>query len=55
MIGVATAIALAAALLFRGLRFWLPMLPGVWIWRRVTAAPGVAGIPEGPLEQVLER
>ncbi len=34
MVGVPTAVALAATLLFRGLSFWLPMLPGVWLSRR---------------------
>jgi len=33
MAGVPIAVALAATLLFRGLSFWLPMLPGVWLLR----------------------
>jgi Mg2+-importing ATPase len=35
MIGVAIPIALSATLLFRGLTFWLPMLPGVWLSKRI--------------------
>lgn len=27
-------VALAATLLFRGLSFWLPMPPGLWLARR---------------------
>ena len=34
MIGVDIPVALAATLLFRGLSFWLPMLPGLWLSRR---------------------
>lgn len=33
MVGVPTAVALAATLLFRGLSFWLPMIPGLWFSR----------------------
>jgi uncharacterized protein (TIRG00374 family) len=33
-IGVGLPVALAATLLFRGLSFWLPMLPGLWFARR---------------------
>lgn len=36
-VGVGTAVALSATLLFRGLSFWLPMLPGYWCSRRVLA------------------
>jgi Mg2+-importing ATPase len=36
MIGVSIPIALSATLVFRGLSFWLPMLPGLWFTRRVT-------------------
>jgi Mg2+-importing ATPase len=36
-VGVETAVALSATLLFRGLSFWLPMLPGYWASRRVLA------------------
>lgn len=32
--GVGLEVALAAVLLLRGLSFWLPMLPGLWIARR---------------------
>lgn len=34
LIGVDVATALSATLLFRGLSFWLPMLPGYWLARR---------------------
>jgi Mg2+-importing ATPase len=34
LIGVSLPVALAATLLFRGLSFWLPMLPGLWFSRR---------------------
>jgi Mg2+-importing ATPase len=37
MIGAGLPVALAATLLFRGLSFWLPMLPGLWFSRRVMA------------------
>ncbi len=33
LVGVHTPVALAATLLFRGLSFWLPMLPGIWFSR----------------------
>jgi glycosyltransferase 2 family protein len=34
LLGVAIEAALAATLLLRGLTFWLPMLPGLWLARR---------------------
>jgi Mg2+-importing ATPase len=37
MMGVDIAAALSATLLFRGLSFWLPMLPGYWCSRRAVA------------------
>ncbi|WP_248800208.1 lysylphosphatidylglycerol synthase transmembrane domain-containing protein [Pseudomonas sp. MWU13-2105] len=33
-VGVSIAVALSATLLFRGLTFWLPMLPGLWLAHR---------------------
>jgi len=39
LLGVAIEAALAATLLLRGLTFWLPMLPGLWLARR-EIAPG---------------
>jgi Mg2+-importing ATPase len=42
MTGIGVPVALAATLLFRGLSFWLPMLPGVWLSHRAvtrTTAP----------------
>jgi Mg2+-importing ATPase len=40
MVGVDVAAALSATLLFRGLSFWLPMLPGYWSSRRAVASHG---------------
>jgi uncharacterized membrane protein YbhN (UPF0104 family) len=39
MIGIDVAVALSATLLFRGLSFWLPMLPGYWCSHRLLIAP----------------
>ena len=39
MVGIDVAVALSATLLFRGLSFWLPMLPGYWCSRRALAVP----------------
>jgi Mg2+-importing ATPase len=47
MMGVAVPVGLAATLLFRGLSFWLPMLPGWWISRRLTAGTVAAAKPAG--------
>lgn len=38
LFGVAVEPGLAATLLFRGLSFWLPMLPGMWLGRRLSRA-----------------
>jgi Mg2+-importing ATPase len=35
LVGVPTVVALAATLLFRGLSYWLPMVPGLIISNRV--------------------
>lgn len=43
MMGVAIPIGLAATLLFRRLSFWLPMLPGWWVSRRIAADTVAAG------------
>ena len=40
MAGLTIPVALSATLLFRGLSFWLPMLPGWWCSHRVLASPG---------------
>jgi Mg2+-importing ATPase len=48
MLGVSVPVGLAATLLFRGLSFWLPMLPGWWVSRRLTAGTVAATMPEGP-------
>ena len=57
-VGVPVAVALAATLLFRGLSFWLPMLPGLWFSHRelggrppTARAPTVAA--NAPLERLL--
>jgi glycosyltransferase 2 family protein len=34
LLGVAIESALTATLLLRGLTFWLPMVPGLWLARR---------------------
>lgn len=39
LVGVSVPVALAATLLFRGLSFWLPMLPGMLLWRRTRTGP----------------
>ncbi len=36
LFGVSVEPGLAAVLLFRGLSFWLPLLPGFWLGRRMT-------------------
>ena len=41
--GVDLAVALSATLLFRGLSFWLPMLPGYWFSRRAVAPRNSSG------------
>ena len=46
--GADTAVAVSATLLFRGLSYWLPMLPGLWFARRLTRRAGqrpAANIP----------
>jgi Mg2+-importing ATPase len=35
MLGVPVAAALSATLIFRGFSFWLPMIPGLWVSRRL--------------------
>jgi Mg2+-importing ATPase len=46
--GLDLAAALSATLLFRGLSFWLPMLPGYWSSRRVLAEVSDHGPQGGP-------
>ncbi len=41
ILGIPLPVALSATLLFRGLSFWLPMLPGLWFSRSVTVSPSV--------------
>jgi hypothetical protein len=46
--GVPLEAALTATLLLRGLTFWLPMLPGLWIaHREVAQANKTSGSPAG--------
>jgi P-type Mg2+ transporter len=47
MVGVPTTVALAATVLFRGLSFWLPMLPGLWFSRRA-----ISRAPSAPVESI---
>jgi P-type Mg2+ transporter len=42
MMGLTIPVALSATLLFRGVSFWLPMVPGWWCSRRVIASPRIA-------------
>ena len=49
MVGVDIAVALAATLLFRGLSFWLPMLPGYWFSLRAIAPQGSPASSTGPV------
>jgi Mg2+-importing ATPase len=49
MAGVGVAEALSATILFRGLSFWLPMLPGFWLSRRLQGGSRRAsGAEEAP-------
>jgi len=49
--GVPLAVALSATLLFRGLSFWLPMLPGLVLARQLrTAPPDLRGAGEPPID-----
>jgi P-type Mg2+ transporter len=61
--GVSLPVALSATLLFRGLSFWLPMIPGVWLSRRLFSSGASAAraklvdahwarAPESLLEQL---
>ncbi len=44
--GIPVPVGLSATLLFRGLSFWLPMLPGLAFSRRLAAIPGAATTQE---------
>ncbi|WP_129781975.1 magnesium-translocating P-type ATPase [Peristeroidobacter soli] len=48
LIGVPLPVALSATLLFRGLSFWLPMVPGIYLARRMFA-------PEAPASRIALR
>ena len=59
-VGVNIAVALSATLLFRGLTFWLPMLPGLWLahreWRSTAKPPAFVATSDywsPPLSQVF--
>lgn len=41
MAGAAMPVAISATMLFRGLSYWLPMIPGLWFARRLTRHPKV--------------
>ena len=49
MTGVELAVGLSATLLFRGLSFWVPMIPGYWFSRKV-----LAGLPSEFAQRVPE-
>lgn len=49
-VGIPIEAALAATLMFRGLSFWLPMLPGFWFSRRLAASGGDA-VARGPRDR----
>jgi Mg2+-importing ATPase len=57
LVGVDLAVALSATLLFRGLSFWLPMLPGYWFSRRALSAGRAAsgGSPGAPPGRRVQR
>ena len=42
LIGVELSVALSATLLFRGLSFWLPLVPGFWFSRQYAKTPKAA-------------
>jgi len=46
--GIPVPVGLSATLLFRGLSFWLPMLPGLALSRRLAAPPRDAPSPANP-------
>ncbi|MFM0513797.1 lysylphosphatidylglycerol synthase transmembrane domain-containing protein [Paraburkholderia sp. RL17-373-BIF-A] len=49
LLGVSIEAALAGTLLLRGLTFWLPMLPGLWLARReLSRASGVPAVVSAP-------
>jgi Mg2+-importing ATPase len=35
LVGISVSVGLSATLIFRGLSFWIPMLPGLWFSRRI--------------------
>lgn len=50
LVGVPLPVALSATLLFRGLSFWLPMMPGLWFSRRA-AVPHPADLKGADLDR----
>ena len=46
--GIPLPVALSATLMFRGLSFWLPMLPGLVLARRLSASAPAQGGSQGP-------
>jgi Mg2+-importing ATPase len=49
LIGIPVTVGLSATLLFRGLSFWLPMVPGLAFSRRLTTPTANATSSAGPL------
>jgi len=49
MIGVDVPVALSATLLYRGLSFWLPLVPGLWFSRRYAPRPAPRATTPSPL------
>jgi P-type Mg2+ transporter len=46
LVGVSLPVALSATLLFRGLSFWLPMIPGMWLSRRLFRTGSIRIAPD---------
>ena len=40
LVGISLPVALSATLIFRGLSFWIPMLPGLWFSRSMVEPRG---------------
>jgi P-type Mg2+ transporter len=52
--GCSLPIALSATMLFRGLSFWLPMLPGFWLSRRIMRPRAAHHTRQAQLESNLQ-
>ena len=53
LLGVAIETALAATLLLRGLTFWLPMVPGLWLAKRRSLRDDHLATPVGLKRRLL--